>query len=510
MDIPVSNYSISENVAARCVEPHNSAGNVCAVKLIHSGGGFNLLVAMALTTEITSPADQDHLDNLPAQIEHIIRGSSVQSIPSIIQEVIEKTDLSKINKGTHKYNGILTFIHAGRVYLAQIGKGRAFLVRNGSVTQITYDHNLASELLSLQKTLSPNVRNLNWGRQSGPDAWNDDHPAIDMRIKLPYGSHTYLDLGPDDRVVLMSEKPGYHIQNTEEKIQKYLFMEKNTTSNDTGDQDNITDTEAQGLSDVPIVIIDPIPNAPSDKPVHQKMNGLQWLGVLALLLVISIGIGLLAAYEIPLVMNPKPLPDTVPAMEQPGFLSVAAEDGFAQAVYAGKQTQNLAPGTLIDAEPGMRVQTNIGTVKLQLSDGTQIYIGNDSSVTLQRIADPKLRQIYSTLELVKGQILVDISHGSGGVATVLAGSQNQIAVTGEFMGVSYQLGSDQVDVDCLQGGCRLADGKAVRDLLSGQHASSLAGQVSDADLARWTMWDFLCDNDCPSQSNQASQILSQP
>jgi hypothetical protein len=508
MDASQNMLTGSGEISARCVDASGGEAGVCAVKSVRTKAGLELLVGAALTGEKIIPAgDQNH--SLTLQIEQAIQASEELSITALMQAVVEETGLSRAGKQHTSAKGMIAVMQGKRLYLTQVGAGRAYLVRSGRVTQLTYEHNLASDLLNLEKTLPLHVVGQNKRPKQNLEAWNNSNPGIDMRIKAPEGSRTHLDLQPEDRVALMGVAPGQTTQAAAEWLHDYLAA-SDSPSKSMGESGKAVDATTAETQPFPIVIIDQKSTSPAQAAGQFNIGWLRQLGTLAILLAVSVAIGLLAAYEVPLAMNPKPLPDTVLAAEQPGFLSVAAEDGLAQAVYQGKAPLNLAPGTLIDAQAGMRVQTNRGTVKLQLSDGTQIYVGNNSSVTLTRIADPKQRQMDSTVVLNKGQILLDISHGSGGAAKVVAGDKNQISLTGEFIGVTYAPGTGQVDADCLQGACRLADGQAGQDLQSGQHVSSQNGRLGGLDLARWSTWDFLCDSDCPSQSNQTGQTASQP
>jgi hypothetical protein len=212
-------------------------------------------------------------------------------------------------------------------------------------------------------------------------------------------------------------------------------------------------------------------------------------------------------------MNPKQaaVPNTGGNAAQAGYFSVDSADGLVEVTYPGQVAQPIAPGTLLEAKPGMQITTAQGKSKVTLADGTAIYVDASTSLTLKTISNPKSNQVVTTVILNGGQVLVDSTRAADGIATIVVlpggvkGSAN-----GMFIGATYQPGQKRLDVDCMVGGCQLSGASASRDLVTGQHSWITDGVVGGLDEARWALWMNACDADCPAQSQAAPPPLTTP
>ncbi len=228
----------------------------------------------------------------------------------------------------------------------------------------------------------------------------------------------------------------------------------------------------------------------------------------AIVLALSLAIGLVAAFGAPLAAGQKALPSTSAPKALRASVSVISASGIAQITYPGQAAESLATGILLEARPGMRVSTAQGTAKLELSNGVILFVDNATSVSIVNAA---AQATGAVLALSQGGILVDATHLTHGAAALVTGPQpSQANAYGQFLGVRYDPGSSRLDADCLEGGCRLSGASASRDLATGQHSWVAGGVVGDLDDARWEAWSGLCDADCPSPALSQSIPLVTP
>ena len=222
------------------------------------------------------------------------------------------------------------------------------------------------------------------------------------------------------------------------------------------------------------------------------------VSILAVILMVSISLGLVAAFGIPFLANPKPLPVTGANPGKTGLISVVSVNGVAQVTYPGKKVENLVNGMVLNAVPNMQVSTAQGNAKIQLADDTVVYVDDATVVSLVSIANPK-RQVKNTvLQLNTGGILVENARSVSGVfARVKTPGAGEVTASGPFLGAAYLPSQARLDVDCLGGPCQISGPGARRDLVAGQHAWMIRGELGGVDTARWSIWANLCDADCP-------------
>ena len=85
--------------------------------------------------------------------EHIPQNADAIKVEGYLQKSISLANEYIINiaKSDVKYNGmgttfVLVYIDGGKAYFANLGDSRAYLIREGKITQITNDHTIAAEL----------------------------------------------------------------------------------------------------------------------------------------------------------------------------------------------------------------------------------------------------------------------------------------------------------------------------------------------------------------------------
>ena len=87
------------------------------------------------------------------------------------------------------------------------------------------------------------------------------------------------------------------------------------------------------------------------------------VSILAVILMVSISLGLVAAFGIPFLANPEPLPVTGANPGKTGLVSVVSVNGVAQVTYPGKKVENLVNGMVLMRYRTCKFQRRRGTQK---------------------------------------------------------------------------------------------------------------------------------------------------
>jgi hypothetical protein len=133
---------------------------------------------------------------------------------------------------------------------------------------------------------------------------------------------------------------------------------------------------------------------------------------------------------------------------------------------------------------GSQVHTGAGAkAKISLSDGTILRLRPDTLVTLDRLTnDPN--NPFTRLLLALGKVFVILKSGQLEVQSPVGVA----SVTGSFLSVEYQAGTNTVLVTCLEGNCTLRNDQGGTALITGQ-AASLSGGAGAGAVLRWMTSD---------------------
>ncbi|PDV97247.1 PP2C family protein-serine/threonine phosphatase [Candidatus Chloroploca asiatica] len=194
-------------------------------------------------------------------------------------------------RGSMGTTGVAALFTPGGLYVANVGDSRAYLVREGQITQISHDHSFVSDqvaagLMTPAQARSSNIRNI-------------------ITRALGHSSEVEVDLfalalRPGDTVILSTD--GMHGLITDEEIAEIAGMLPPDAAverlvdlaNERGGVDNITVMVAQvdtltGDDDEPRTHTADAPSvvtAPRSAPVERPLNPLGGLLALALLLLL--------------------------------------------------------------------------------------------------------------------------------------------------------------------------------------------------------------------------------
>ncbi len=486
------------------------------VQTLRTVGGLELLVAVVGSSYHRPGVGHGVVDQVQQRILDEIRASSTNQVSTALKDALRQANTALFEDPQWRGGGITAIvvaIHGKRAYLGQVGNSRAYLVRGQQAVQMTRDQ-VVEQAFPPGVTLPARIAG-----PGEPDGLlrflgKDRNLFVDTQVYLPDGvKKAFLDLEPEDGIILCSDGVVEGALRQDALLGKdfYSFFEHQPVEMIADRLSAVSERQRPDESHAVVVL-------KSDEmaaPVSALGAGscLSQVGVIATILILSIALGLGAAFGLPALMNPKQaaVPNTGGNAAQAGFFSVDNADGLVEITYPGQVAQPIAPGTLLEAKPGMQISTAQGKSKITLADGTAIYVDASTSITLKTISNPKSNQVVTTVILNGGQVLVDSTRAADGIATVVAlpggvkGSTN-----GMFIGATYKPEQKRLDVDCMVGGCQVSGASASRDLVTGQHSWISDGVVGGLDEARWALWMNACDADCPAQSQAAPPPQTTP
>ena len=477
------------------------------VRVIKTAGGMDMLVAAVIGGAAARNMQGDLIALLREQIFSQCQRSTEPDPAVILRDALHSANqVAKIHPEllTKEVSILAAVISGRRLYLAQQGLAYAYLIRGDCLIPLTKEDHAEGSLLGLSRTISLTPQN-----RAGADKVNvvrnrTVDPTIDTNIYLNgENPRDSLDLQSRDGLIL---SPGRVVEkvlkqgNEDQLPEDFLEIYHDQPPVDIADHllraaDTMDEKDQASLV---VIKADEAMAAYPLKSANKKGFFIGQIGIIALILIISMALGLAAAYAVPAVMNPKPIANTGSTAPVPsGFISILLADGVVQANVPGQSQVVMAPGAVLTAKPGTVVETTRGTTKLQMIDGTNIYVGNNTDVQFQKLADPKVNLLNTELVLSKGLMLLDASHSNKTTSAILIPSPNTTQANGLFMGVSYLPDMNQVTIDCMEGLCNLKTSQGSQNLNTGQSVvvtNGVIGPVGPVDLNRW---QNLCDSECP-------------
>jgi PPM family protein phosphatase len=486
------------------------------VQTLRTVGGLELLVAIVSSSYRRQGVGHEAVAQVQQRIIEEIRASSANQASTALKDALRQANTGIFEDPQWRGGGItavVVAIHGKRAYLAQVGNSRAYLIRGQQAVQISRDQ-------VVDATIPPGAKLPNRiSRGGAPDGLlrylgKDRNLFVDTQVYLPDGAKKpFIDLEPGDGLILCSDGVIEGALRQDALLGKdfYSFFEHQPVEMVA---DRLSATSGRQHPDESrAVIVLKSDETAAPVPAVGAGSCLSQVGVIATILILSIALGLGAAFGLPALMNPRTaaVPNTGSSAAQPGFFSVDRADGLVEVTYPGKVPQPIAAGSLMEAKPGMQVTTAQGKSKFTLADGTAIYVDGSTNLTLKTISNPKSNQVLTTVILNGGQVLVDSTRAADGIATVVAMPEGvKGSANGMFIGASYRPDEKRLDVDCMVGGCQVSGATASRDLVTGQHSWVINGVVGGLDEARWAQWMSVCDADCPAQSQAAPPPLTTP
>jgi serine/threonine protein phosphatase PrpC len=464
-----------------------------------TAGGQPITLAI-VADGIGGASSGERASNLTVEcVTDFVRESTGADFPQILEAALRKANRAVYDEAQqeeHKRDmgstAVAAIVHRDRLYLASVGDSRAYLVRGGTVIQLTVDHNFGEEMIRLGK-LRPEeaARNPHAGalvRSIG----NEPDVQVDLGV---YWNARESESGAKTRQGTLL-KPGDHLILCSDGLIKERpdgrghFVE-------TGEFDPILSrnpplqaartlvSKAMGRNandNVSVIVL--------QKPAGRTGVGkaiLRWGMMLVLLAALSAA-G--AAF--------------LPQLLQSGLQTpILAEDSIligpisGEALYkeSGQVPVTLSADSPLPVKPGGTLQTLEGTVQFILPDSSRVYLDRFSEVMLTQIADPRTGAQNNILTLEQGRLLIVLTLRSGFSSSVKAPDNLRAQVLGSVMGVAYDPGESRLEVDCLEGACLVANNGDVLQLVGGQYSWAGKSSIGHPGDARYELWTNLGDGD---------------
>ena len=189
--------------------------------------------------------------------------------------------------------------------------------------------------------------------------------------------------------------------------------------------------------------------------------------------------------------TPTPTPTLTPSPEFPsGSATILRMQGQMSVQVTGHPPQVAEPGLTIPAS-GEPVVITSGIAELELSDGTQVFLGENTTVTLVSVAGPS--GLDTVIQMQQGNLLVGAAQLTIRASTAETDNPFQAQLTHGWMGVTYQPAADlpsagsQFLVDCLSGACLVGD----LALSGGQRGGLIDSILRGPEDAQYDFWQAL-------------------
>lgn len=406
----------------------------------------------------------------------------------VTQEVAKASGLSGMGSTL-----AVAIVENGKLYIANAGDSRIYLIRNGELRQISRDHTLETKMRLKGRDEAYINSNRNKAKLTN-HIGTPEKFYVDLGLYLDQTASTEqaiknqgFDLEEGDKVVLCSDglikrtKTLDHAVADGEIIAYASAYEPETAAEKLGG----LAVRREVLDNVSVAVIDTggkRTRLPGQKP---KMATLAAAG----------GFIALAAVAFLAFGNPEPAP--IPELQD--NLAFASDvRGDVQFNPAGQLNhQPVSRGAIFEAGEGATLEVKgEGYLRLGLADNSIISLGSNTKIELRQISNTSGTQTETQIFLLRGKLLVNADIPSGRQLIVFAANSNMAArVEGTIMGVFYDPGGQLFQVDCLEGHCviRNADGSEVQ-LSEGELGEILGiGNTIQIKPARYEFWQDIAD-----------------
>lgn len=441
-----------------------------------------------------------------------------RNVPQLLRRALEDANakvLRAMQEFRHQQNmgstATVVAICNSRLYLAHVGDSRAYLIRGRQLTQLTVDHTWGNDMLRSGKRTPEELRNHPSRDKITRSIGHDATLSVDLGVYLSPNlreaaaqANQGLQLEPGDRIVVCSDglvkarrTAAGHYVGPDEITTIVNAYEPQAAANHLV---ALADGERRADDNVSVVVLK-IPGG--RRTVKAAALGRRVLssrlilptvaGLAATLVCLCLGVFAWQTYDAATSARATP---TIPPIGS-NFAYVSELTGSAESVEPGDDTPRpLYVGSTVGAGSGSLIRvTGQGRLRLGLGDGAVVFLDSDTEIELRQIAGPDIGGNETKIQLNRGRLLVSVDLRPGNAFYVLTDTGARAQVVGSVMGNEYDHDSQQFDLDCLEGECRLlGSSHGLRDLGTGQH-SWLVGNdpPANADSARYERYDTIGD-----------------
>jgi len=428
--------------------------------------------------------------------------SNETNVPEMLKQALEEANAHvfvesrrsrrKMNMGS---TAAVAAIVEGRLYIANVGDSRIFLIRGNQVKKITMDHTWINEVirsgLLTKEEAAKHPRREEIVRSIG----YEESLKVDLGIWLQGGAESEAEasgaqgiaLQKGDRVLICSDgvTKSRHDNPENHYVEEEEFPELITDRSPEQAVEAILKLARSRKVDdnISAVILEVVGKQP--KP-WAKVR-VRTLALVAFLLVLIVG----GVWFVPQWLKDKPDPPIPTAELHPGMAYLSELEGFAEKQTLGGKFMGLQLEEILTFGPGVRVRT-IGeeaALRFDLADQTAIYLGPNSQVELRAIADGN--SLFETLiVLEQGLVLISKTEGLDSEFIVASPIGVQARATDTLMGVRFEVNTQRFHVDCFFESCTV-EGPSTHILKRGEHIwMDSNGEVSAVDEVTYELYGF--------------------
>lgn len=407
--------------------------------------------------------------------------STSHSIPEILRSALEEANnrvYRESRRSTRKMNmgatAAVSAIHEGKLYMANVGDSRIYLIRDGKTIPLSIDHTWTNEVVRKGKLTLQEARNHPRRDEIVRAIGNEATLKVDLGVWLQGGKETAqearsaqgLVLRPGDRVLICSDgvTKSRHDRPEANYVEDQEFPELvHSLDPEKAVKTILKQARSRQVDDNVSAVILEIPS--ELRPIRLPRRRI--LIIAAIIPLLLTGFSWLA------IKWPRPSPEAPVVPEIPplpsGFAFLSILEGMAEKQAPGGEFQTVYTEDIIPSGPGVHIRTvgDQGYLRLDLADDSILYLGPNTQIEFRAIADgSKIHESLIVLE--QGYVLVVNGGSVEGSFTVASSIDVAARVSGSVMGVHLENTLHRLHLDCFQGLCSIEEQRRYV-LTSGQH-----------------------------------------
>jgi PPM family protein phosphatase len=431
-------------------------------------------------------------------IIHEFKGSSTTDILQLMGEAIGSANRAVYAEAQDQFNDeqmastvAIAAIYDQRLYVANVGDSRVYLIRNDQLTQLTIDHTWANE-------------QIRFGRLSKERALNHPHAefiarsvGIQQKVKVDRGLYLKgglesnkeafhnqgLELDSNDLVLVCSDGLIKSHQNGTRFIEDDEIVDVILAYNpEQAVRELIGRTVGYGTDDNVAVAVVEMPERRIG--LVNRAKGRFKLGISAAVM-LSVTLCVLAVFGFFGIRSL--IPEPVEPTPIPGFAYVSNVSGVTENQHPGSDYRQINKGDSVPFGHGSLVRVLDGVAQFNTPGNFRIYAMGDANkptiIEFFKDGDLNSEGDQTIIRLLDGTIIVDKNEASASNITfVVKTVSGQAFITGTVMGDRYNSGNQVFDIDCFAGNCQLHSGDNIFNLIGGEHSwVDSSGNINNPD-----------------------------
>ncbi len=512
---------------------------------VQTAGGLQLLIAMVsdggssqqhghLVAELTIQELFNQIEQAPTAVPN--------DIPEMLHQAIQKTNRTVFNVAKQHREPpvmqsmvVLAAIHENRLFIAHVGNGRIYLLRNRSLHQLTR----STPLLPAPTTGSRNGQSSAIGTQ--PELHIDLGLYLDgSEDNAAARQNQGLQLQINDRLLLCSD--GLLAPNANgwqrHRLRQVISENQPTAAANLLVQDALK----RNVPDNATAVVLQTPGSLPYVPLRQTRPFQAIVGILsAILLIFALAIignrpqpegiliesgtatqiaqiisGLTATAAVePGQTTPPPFsPLIAPAnVPEPGFAVIFAAGEEAMFRQNGQtEWQTARAGDLVRIGENAAIQSGNDRMGIVLSDGAELYLASEAELALNAVYQATAPDSTTRVSLAYGRLLIHYKNADPHDFELEVPTQAKVLLTtaNNVVGILYNQVASTLEMDCFNGSCRLRNNRDSQLLLPiGRYGIVEGSNLTTRSAARVTLYCDLAPTlvACPTPTPPPTQTL---